>query len=99
MKFSEVITPMDKSYFIKMHNERKYFDTCLLTELLIQTYYYSGNKYNDMDCDKLFNVMKKPEPYSKIEIDLIKQNAIKLLAIKYNVKVDSIKPLEFRKNK
>jgi hypothetical protein len=52
-----------------------------------------------MDCDKLFNVMKKPEPYSKIEIDLIKQNAIKLLAIKYNVKVDSIKPLEFRRNK
>lgn len=97
MKLNEVITPIDKQYFLKMHEERKFVDTCLLTELLVQTYYYSANEYNNMNCDKLIDVMKKPEPYSKREIDLIKQNAIKLLAVKYNVKVDSIEPLKFRK--
>lgn len=93
----EKLSAIDKSYYRSMNNKKRYIDTMLLMELLHDTYCYSGNKYNNMNCDKLLNQMIKVKGYTIRELDLIKQHAVRLLKIKYDVTVNSIEPLEFNK--
>ena len=86
-----------KSYYLAMKNKKKYMDTMLLMEMLYETYCYSGDGYNNMNCDKLLRKMIKIKSYTKREIDLIKQNAIRLLKIKYEVSINNTELLEFNR--
>ena len=90
-------TGIDKSYFLSMNKKKRYMDSMLLMELLYQTYCYSGNEYDNMSCDKLLKKMIKIKSYTMRDLNLIKQHAVRLLKIKYNVNVSSIEPLVFNK--
>ena len=91
------LNEIDKSYYLAMKNKKKYMDTMLLMEMLYETYCYSGDEYNNMNCDKLLRKMIKINSYNKREIDLIKQNAIRLLKIKYEVSINNTELLEFNR--
>ena len=91
------LNEIDKSYYLAMKNKKKYMDTMLLMEMLYETYCYSGDEYNNMNCDKLLRKMIKIKSYTKREIDLIKQNAIRLLKIKYEVSINNTELLEFNR--
>ena len=89
------LNAIDKQYYNKLHKERKYSDILLLVELLAQTYYYSGNYYNNVNVSDLIKEIEQKENYTNHEKDLMTQNAIKILKIKYNINIYSTKPLIF----
>lgn len=91
------LNEIDKSYYLSMKNKKRFIDTMLLMEMLYETYCYSGDEYNNMNCNKLLREMIKIKSYTKRELDLIKQHAVRLLKIKYNISVNNIDSLKFSK--
>ena len=76
---------------------RKLYDTELLTELLLLNYEFSNYKYLGVTGTNIFNNLHKKIKYSNEELEEIKNNAIALLKIKYNIKVKNFETLDFEK--
>ncbi|MFI3307687.1 MAG: hypothetical protein R3Y21_03885 [Mycoplasmatota bacterium] len=89
------LSEIDKQYYGQLNKEKKYSDTLLLTEFLINTYYYSANLNNNITIYDLLKKIETNEKYTKHTKDMIVQNAIKILKIKYNIEIRSIEPLLF----
>lgn len=85
---------LDKLFLKNEHEIKKYYDTELLANLLLLNYEFSNNKYLGITSDDIFRNIHKTI-YSKSEIKEIKDNAVILLKIKYNIKVNDLETLDF----
>lgn len=75
---------------------KKLYDTELLARLLLLNYEFSNNKYHNVKANNIMDNLHKVK-YSKKDLEQIKNNAIALLEIKYNVKVKNFETLDFEK--
>lgn len=75
---------------------KKLYDTELLANLLLLNYQFSNNKYHNVNASDILNNLHKIK-YSKNDLEQIKNNAIALLDIKYNIKVKDYETLDFEK--
>lgn len=75
---------------------KKLYDTELLARLLLLNYEFLNNKYHNITASNILNDLHKVK-YSKNELEQIKNNAIALLKIKYNIEVKNFETLEFEK--
>lgn len=75
---------------------KKLYDTELLARLLLLNYEFSNNKYHNVNASDILNNLHKVK-YSKKDLVQIKNNAIALLKIKYNIGVKNFETLEFEK--
>ena len=75
---------------------KKFYDTELLANLLLLNYEFSNNKYHNVNASDIINNLHKVK-YSKNDLEQIKNNAIALLKIKYNIKVKNFETLDFEK--
>ena len=66
---------------------KKLYDTELLANLLLLNYQFSNNKYHNATASDVLTNLHKVK-YSKKDLEQIKNNAIALLEIKYNIKVN-----------
>lgn len=75
---------------------KKLYDTELLAKLLLLNFEFSNNKYYNITASDIINNLHKVK-YSKNDLEQIKNNAIALLKIKYNIEVKNFETLEFEK--
>ena len=75
---------------------KKLYDTEILAKLLLLNYEFSNNKYHNVNATDILNNLHKVK-YSKKDLEQIKNNAIALLDIKYNIKVNDLESLNFEK--
>lgn len=75
---------------------KKLYDTELFANLLLLNYQFSNSKYHNVNATDILNNLHKVK-YSKKDLEQIKNNAIALLEIKYNIKVKNFKTLDFEK--
>lgn len=75
---------------------KKLYDTELLAKLLLLNYEFSNSKYHNVNATDILNNLHKVK-YSKKDLEQIKNNAIALLNIKYNIKVNDLESLNFEK--
>ena len=87
---------IDELFLRDEKRTKKLYDTELLAKLLLLNFESSNNKYLGITATDVFNSMHDVK-YSKSEIQEIKNNAIKLLKIKYNVDVIDFEELNFKK--
>lgn len=70
--------------YLKEERELKiYYSTLLLAELLKINFEYSNKEYNDICGDDVFKIATSEVIYTNIEKNMIIQNALNLLKIKY----------------
>lgn len=65
------------------------FSAELLAHLLLLNYQFSNNKYHNISANEIFKNLHKIK-YSKKDLEQIKNNAIALLDIKYNIRVNNL---------
>lgn len=75
---------------------KELYDTELLANLLLLNYQFSNNKYHNATASDVLTNLHKVK-YSKKDLEQIKNNAIALLEIKYNIKVKDFETLDFVK--
>ena len=87
---------IDELFLRDEKRTKKLYDTELLAKLLLLNFEFSNNKYLGTTATDVFNNMHNVE-YSKKDLEQIKNNAIALLDIKYNIKVKNFETLDFEK--
>lgn len=87
---------IDELFLRDEKRTKKLYDTELLAKLLLLNFEFSNNKYHGTTATDVFNNMHNVK-YSKKDIQDIKNNAIKLLKIKYNIDVIKFEELDFTK--
>ena len=87
---------IDEVFLRDEKRTKKLYDTELLAKLLLLHFEFSHNKHLGSTDTDVFNNMHDVK-YSKSEIQEIKNNAIRLLKIKYNVEVNDFEELNFKK--
>lgn len=73
---------------------KRLYKTALLAELLYFNYEYSSNKHDGITESDIFNSIKTDD-FSNKELEKIKNDAISLLKIKYNINVVDYEKLNF----
>ena len=73
---------------------KRLYKTALLAELLYFNYEYSSNKHDGITESDIFNSIKTDD-FSNKELEKIKNDAIRLLKIKYNINVVDYEKLNF----
>lgn len=84
---------MDEVYKKDTRRSFKYLYTEIITEMLLSKYYCS---YEDETKENILSEVIGLKYFTKKEIDIIFDNAIKLLEIKYNIQVINLVPIEFK---
>lgn len=82
---------MDKLFLRDEKRIKKLYDTELLAHLLLLNYQFSNYK---LSASEIFKSLHKIR-YSKKDLEQIKNNAIALLDIKYNIRVNNLETLDF----
>ena len=85
---------MDKLFLRDEKIIKKLYDTELLAHLLLLNYQFSNYKYHNISASEIFKNLHKIK-YSKKDLEQIKNNAIALLDIKYNIRVNNLETLDF----
>lgn len=85
---------MDKLFLRDEKRIKKLYDTELLAHLLLLNYQFSNNKYHNISASEIFKNLHRVK-YSKKDLEQIKNNAIALLDIKYNIRVNNLETLDF----
>ena len=85
---------LDKLFLKNEHEIKKYYDTELLAHLLLLNYQFLNNKYHNISASEIFKNLHRVK-YSKKDLEQIKNNAIVLLDIKYNIRVNNLEKLDF----
>lgn len=78
--------------------ERKliiYYNTKLLSELLILNYEFSNHEYNGTTGEDVFNILQKKIKFAKEERQQIISDAILILKIKYKKELIDFEKMEF----
>ncbi len=75
---------------------KKLYDTELLAHLLLLNYQFSNSKYHNISASDIFNNLHKVK-YTKEDLEQIKNDAIALLEIKYNIRIKNFETLDFDK--
>lgn len=81
----------DKIYYEEEKNIRKYFDTQLLSELLFINSKHPTSEYHTNNIEHIYNTLFDSIVYTYDELKEIRQNALALLKIKYNISIDGFK--------
>lgn len=81
-------TEVDKIYYEEEKKIRKYFDTQLLSELLYINTKYPNSGYYCEKKEYLYDTIFDTVVYTDEELTEIRNNAIQLLKIKYNINAD-----------
>ena len=85
---------MDKLFLRDEKRIKKLYDTELLAHLLLLNYQFLNNKYHNISVSEIFKNLHRVK-YSKKDLEQIKNNAIVLLDIKYNIRVNNLEKLDF----
>lgn len=85
---------MDKLFLRDEKRIKKLYDTELLAHLLLLNYQFLNNKYHNISANEIFKNLHRVK-YSKKDLEQIKNNAIVLLDIKYNIRVNNLEKLDF----
>lgn len=85
---------MDKLFLRDEKRIKKLYDTELLAYLLLLNYQFLNNKYHNISASEIFKNLHRVK-YSKKDLEQIKNNAIALLDIKYNIRVNNLEKLDF----
>ena len=85
---------MDKLFLRDEKRIKKLYDTELLAHLLLLNYQFLNNKYHYISASEIFKNLHRVK-YSKKDLEQIKNNAIVLLDIKYNIRVNNLEKLDF----
>ena len=85
---------MDKLFLRDEKRIKKLYDTELLAHLLLLNYQFLNNKYHNISASEIFKNLHRVK-YSKEYLEQIKNNAIVLLDIKYNIRVNNLEKLDF----
>lgn len=85
---------MDKLFLRDEKRIKKLYDTELLAHLLLLNYQFLNNKYHNISASEIFKNLHRVK-YSKKDLEQIKNNAIVLLNIKYNIRVNNLEKLDF----
>lgn len=85
---------MDKLFLRDEKRIKKLYDTEMLAHLLLLNYQILNNKYHNISASEIFKNLHRVK-YSKKDLEQIKNNAIVLLDIKYNIRVNNLEKLDF----
>lgn len=85
---------MDKLFLRDEKRIKKLYDIELLAHLLLLNYQFLNNKYHNISVSEIFKNLHRVK-YSKKDLEQIKNNAIVLLDIKYNIRVNNLEKLDF----
>lgn len=85
---------MDKLFLRDEKRIKKLYDTELLAHLLLLNCQFLNNKYHNISASEIFKNLHRVK-YSKKDLEQIKNNAIVLLDIKYNIRVNNLEKLDF----
>lgn len=78
----------EEDYKKKKHQVRKLYDTFLLADLLWLNYGFSNHKYNNTTGDEVWQEVVKKSEYTKKEKEKIIKNAMTILSIRYDLKMN-----------
>lgn len=84
---------MDKIYSNDLKRKYTYLYTELITEILLSNYEWA---YENETKESILNEIIGLRYFNKEEIDLIFNNAIKLVEIKYNLQITSLNPIQYK---
>lgn len=87
---------LDELFIRDEKRAKKLYDTELLAKLLLINFEFSNQKYLGTTATDIYNNLHKIK-YTSNDIEEIKTNAIMLLKIKYNIKVNDLEKLDFEK--
>ena len=87
---------IDESYFKERNDLFRFYDTVMLVKLLYLNYVYSNAKYNGTTGDDVWNELIQKHKYNIKDKSKVISDAIKLLEIEYNIKVDDFESLSFK---
>lgn len=85
----------DRDYHEKERKLIIYYNTKLLSELILLNYEFSNHEYNGTTGEDIFNTLQKKIKLSKKEKQQIITDAISLLKIKYRKKLKDFEKIEF----
>lgn len=84
---------MDKIYSNDLKRKYIFLYTELITEILLSNYEWV---YENETKESILNEIIGLRYFNKEEIDLIFNNAIKLVEIKYNLQITSLNPIQYK---
>lgn len=84
---------MDKIYSNDLKRKYIFLYTELITEILLANYEWA---YENETKESILNEIIGLRYFKKEEIDLIFNNAIKLVEIKYNLQITSLNPIQYK---
>lgn len=84
---------MDKIYSNDLKRKYIFLYTELITEILLSNY---EQAYENETKESILNEIIGLRYFKKEEIDLIFNNAIKLVEIKYNLQITSLNPIQYK---
>lgn len=85
----------DKDYQEKERKLIIYYNTKLLSELILLNYEFSNHEYNGTTGEDIFNILQRKIKLAKKEKQQIITDAISLLKIKYRKKLNNFEKIEF----
>jgi len=77
------MSTLDDMYLKEERDLKIYYCTVLLSELLKINYEYSNKEYNNVCGDDIFNIANRKEKFTATERNMIIENALIILKIKY----------------